>query len=492
MNTANNKHVLKTAMWKGKILQDRKIVFLLSPAKVPLLMLVIAVLSGGVLGILGTSTIAFIIGTLLFLIVLALRQFELAVAMIVVAHIYIDWFLGREIVGTMLAVALLFLLFVARSSQYPWATPGALWVWCLFLVITIPPTIQGGQGTYNLAFYYPNTIFGALVMFWLGLLIARDKMHLRTLFQALAVLGTLLALHTVIQAKTGIFLFDTSRINTYLAQVSNFELANSNAFRSGSFFENPDWNGTFFATMLFLPLGLLAEATAFPQKILYFIEILLMLIALLFTYSIGAWVGAFAGITAFILFVGSNYYRVLVPMLLVIMGVIVLIIFPTEINALFQHLSNPIEVSLRFGAWKTAINVIRAFPLTGIGLGLTNYLQRAEPYRDPAQYLPLAHPHNSYLEWGAMAGLPVLLVFLALLLSGLWQAWRTWIKVDTSTRCLLGGGIASVIALSVNSFSINGWTLPPLAVIGWLILGTMASPLVRKTQSISIESDIQS
>ncbi len=484
--------MIKTEVLREEIPLERKFIFLLSFAIIPMFLLGIGVLLVSVLGTLDTSTIVFIIGTLLFLIYLALRQYELAVALIVAAHIYSDWFLGREIIGITVAVALLFLLFIVRSSLYSWVSPRALWLWCLFLLITIPPTIEGGSGPYNLAFYYPNTIFGALVMFWLGLIVARDKIHLKTLLQALAVLGTLLALHTIIQTKTGIFLLDTARFDAYLAQVSNFGLTNSNAFRSGSFFENPDWNGTFFATMLFLPLGLLAAATTFLQKILYFIEILLMLIALLFTYSIGAWMGALAGFMAFILFVGSRYYRVLFTTLMIIMGLILVIIFPTEINAQIQHLSNPTELSLRFGAWQTAMNVIRAFPLTGIGLSLTNYLQRAEPYRNPAQYLPLAHPHNSYLEWGAMAGLPVLLVFLALLLFALWQAWRNWIQVDTSTRCLLGGGIASVIALSINSFSINGWTLPPLAMIGWLILGAMASPLVRKGKPDGTESDIRS
>lgn len=207
-----------------------------------------------------------------------------------------------------------------------------------------------------------------------------------------------------------------------------------------------------------------------------------MSIALLFTYSIGAWIGALVGIIAFILFVGSNYYRLLILVLLIIVGGIVAIIFPTELTLLFQHATNPIEVSLRSGAWQTAINIIKAFPLTGIGLSLTNYLQRAEPYRDPAQYRPLAHPHNSYLEWGAMAGLPVLIVFLALLLLALWQAWRNWIQVDRSTRSLLGAGIASVIALSINSWSINGWTLPPLAAIGWLLLGAIGSPFISRKQ----------
>lgn len=472
-------------MRRGNLSLQRGKVFLFASA---IVIVIALVLLGGVLGTVSISTEVLITGTFLFLVVLALRQYELAVVMIVIIHIYMDWFLGKEIVGTVVALVLLLLLFLIRSPQYPWVMPGALWLWCLFLVIALPPTIRGSRGNYELAFYYPSTILGAFVMFWLGMLAARDKMHLKTFFQMLAGLGTLLAIHTIIQATTGRVVFGTSGFDTYLAQVSNFMLSSS-ASRAGSFFLNPDWNGTFFAVVFFIPLGLFAEASSLLLKFLYFVLALLMLIALLFTYSLGAWIGALAGILTFALFVGRRYYHLLIPILMIIAGALLMLIFPTEINLLLQRLSNPNEVALRSGAWQTAISVIRAFPLTGVGLGPATYLQMSQPYRSRAQYIPLAHPHDSYLEWGAEAGLPVLIVFLALLLYALWQAWRNWKKVDTGTRCLLGAGIASVIAISINSLSINGWTLPPLATLSWLILGSLTSPLVRRAHAHEAEND---
>lgn len=478
--------MIKSNLWSEVQNKDRGILFLLASACIAVFTLVLMNVSSGLLGGF-TSAIAIVIGALLFLIVLGLRQYELAVTMIVAVHIYVDWFLGKEIVGVVLATGLLVLLFLVRSPRYLWTSPRTLWLWGLFLVLTIPPTLRGSQGTYELAYYYPNTIFGALMMFWLGMLIASSKMRLKILFQVLAGLGALLALHTIIQTTTGIVIFNTSVFNAYLAKEANFGLANSTLSRAGSFFENPDWNGTFFAVMLFLPASLFAESSSLLQKFLYFIEILLMTVALLYTYSIGAWLGTLFGVIAFVLFVGRNRYRILMPILMLVIGGILVIVFPTQLNALYQHGLNPTEVSLRSGAWQTAINVIKAFPLTGVGIGLTNYLQYAEPYRVPAQYIPLAHPHDAYLEWGAMAGLPVLIVFLALLLSAVWQAWRNWLRVDRDTRCLVGGGIAAVVALSANSVSINGWTLPPLATIAWLILGAISSSLLLKKQNSAME-----
>jgi O-antigen ligase len=89
--------------------------------------------------------------------------------------------------------------------------------------------------------------------------------------------------------------------------------------------------------------------------------------------------------------------------------------------------------------------------------------------------IPLVHPHNSYLEWGAMAGLPVLIVFVAILVFNMRWALHNWAISDARSRCLLAAGLAVIIVLSLNSMSVNAWTLPPLSAIGWLTLGTIAS-----------------
>jgi O-antigen ligase len=160
---------------------------------------------------------------------------------------------------------------------------------------------------------------------------------------------------------------------------------------------------------------------------------------------------------------------------------IAFVLFPSQLASLALHASNPSELSLRLGAWKTALQVISAFPLTGVGLGYEAYLERANPYRVPEQFVPLSHPHNSYLEWGAKAGIPVLVVFLVLLLYALWLAWRNWVLSNAHTRSLLGGGLTAIFTLSINSWSINGWTLPVLSLVGWLLLGVISSPLLRKS-----------
>jgi O-antigen ligase len=409
-----------------------------------------------------------------------LRQDEIVATLIIAIQLYIDSYLGFHFVSQVMALVLLAVFFLTRSPRHPWVEPRALWLWGLFLALAIIPAIRGATNLFDAAFYYPNIFFGALVMYWLGAVISRDSASIQRLFQMLAGFGTLIALHTIIQAVTGTYLFATQSEEAFLAGVSNYQLAGSNAFRAGSFFIDPDWDGTFLAMMLFLPLGLFFKRSSFPGKVLYLTEVFLMLVALLFTYSTGAWIAACAGFIVFVIFIGRAHNRVLLVLFLAISATVLIVGFPTQIALLLQHASNPSETRLRLGAWQTGIRVIAAFPLTGVGLGLQVYEARSNPYRVPAQYIPLVHPHDSYLEIGAMAGLPVLIVFIALLLFSLWQSLHNWVRADAQTRSLLCGGIAAIVALSVNSVSINGWTLPPLAALGWMIVGVISSPLISR------------
>ena len=444
---------------------------------------IIALLTLGLVGARQPYILVAVVAVVFMALLLFFRQDELAATIILAVSLYIDWYLSVRVVALIMTLLLLCFFFLARSPQRPWAEPRALWLWAIFLGLAIFPAIRGALTLHDALLYYPDIVLGAFIIYWLGLVIGRDAKSFRRFFQILAGFGVVIAIHTIIQATLHVTLLESSAASSYLASVSNYELAAGTGIsRLGSFFIDPNWNGTFLAIMVFIPFGLFAESSYFLHKILYFVEMLLILSALLFTYSSGAWYAVMGGLIVFLVFVGHNRYRVQIPLFIFIATIIVLTLFPSQINLLLQHSSDPGELALRNAVWQTALRVIQAYPLTGIGLGHLAYLQRAEPYRSTAQILPYDHPHNSYLEWGAMAGLPVLLMFLALIAFALWCTFYNWRQADTNTRMLLGAGIAAISALSINSWSINGWTLPPIAAVGWMILGVISSPLLSKRE----------
>src|SRR5207302_9583835 len=136
----------------------------------------------------------------------------------------------------------------------------------------------------------------------------------------------------IIEATTGTFLFRSTRYDAALQVLSNFQLYGTGVSRAQGFRLNPDTNGTFLAIMAFLPLGLFVESFTLLKKIFYLVELMLVLIALLFTYSTGAWLAAFAGIVTFVIFVGCNRYRMLIPLVVAVGVLILLFAFPAQID----------------------------------------------------------------------------------------------------------------------------------------------------------------
>src|SRR5437764_4230076 len=113
---------------------------------------------------------------------------------------------------------------------------------------------------------------------------------------------------------------------------------------------------------------------------LYFFVTYIILLAMLFIYSNGAWIGVIAGLVVFILFAGRKRSSFLVLSFIFIVAIILITFFPYEISTQLQHASNPTEVTLRLGAWHTALQTIQALPLTGTGLGYLAYQLRTEPF----------------------------------------------------------------------------------------------------------------
>ena len=191
--------------------------------------------------------------------------------------------------------------YVERSADDPWVYPRPILLWGLFLTLTIYPAIKGGSlDLYDAGTFYPGLIFGAFIMFWLGNIIAKNISNVRRVFQLLSVFAALIAIHTIIEATTGKFLFESARAEAALAQHSNYQLVQNlgaSVSRASSFFGQPNANGMFLALSFFLPLGLIFESTQLWAKILYLLEMLLILVALMFTYSTGSWIGVLAGIT---------------------------------------------------------------------------------------------------------------------------------------------------------------------------------------------------
>lgn len=104
----------------------------------------------------------------------------------------------------------------------------------------------------------------------------------------------------------------------------------------------------------------------------------------------------------------------------------------------------------RFGIWRDTLALIRTVPWTGVGFGEFNFAWSLTPF----PHRPVAffdHTHNLGLQLIVELGLPLGLLVIALLLVGLWQAFkRTWL-VEGEAGASLRAAFVGVLLASIHS-----------------------------------------
>lgn len=100
---------------------------------------------------------------------------------------------------------------------------------------------------------------------------------------------------------------------------------------------------------------------------------------------------------------------------------------------------------VRYHLYLETARMIAERPLAGWGIGgwTPQWHERAPPLLAPRNM-----PHNDFLWMGAQAGIPGALTLLAILLTGLWQAWR---RDDLPGRCAFAALLIVLLATTVNS-----------------------------------------
>ena len=140
---------------------------------------------------------------------------------------------------------------------------------------------------------------------------------------------------------------------------------------------------------------------------------LVSVICLAFTWSRSAWVGV---VMAVVILLCLNDKRWIA---LCIAGIFVLpLVLPESILARLTSIGNTNDTSTtyRIAVWKSSVNMIRDYPLCGIGLGSDAFLTMYRRYALSGAEFAL-HAHNFYLQWIADMGVWGLVIFISIILT---------------------------------------------------------------------------
>lgn len=197
----------------------------------------------------------------------------------------------------------------------------------------------------------------------------------------------------------------------------------------------------------------------------------LTLLALIASWSRGAWLGAAAaGGVLLLMLPARSRWGILALMFLVTLalGAGRLGWIPAPIQARLAGVREEIQIAdvrgvevneanfaviERLAHWQAAVGMIRAHPVFGVGFG--NYAAAYPNYALIRWPNPLGHAHNIYLNMAAEIGLVGLTIYLLLWLAIGVRTWQAWRRARGWRRGLAAGLMAAWAHLHVHNFFDN-------------------------------------
>ena len=157
-------------------------------------------------------------------------------------------------------------------------------------------------------------------------------------------------------------------------------------------------------------------------------------------------------------------------------GVVAIVVgFGLYLKAKGSAYTSPIGVALdmRVSIWRTAIRMLTAHPLFGIGVGQFQFQVAAfEPDETLVAYLRVSrfNAHNQFLEMAAELGLVGGALFVAMFAAILWRAWTAF---RASRDAALGGAITGVVAFLITCLAGQPLLYEVVAHPFWMVLGVV-------------------
>jgi O-antigen ligase len=213
----------------------------------------------------------------------------------------------------------------------------------------------------------------------------------------------------------------------------------------GLFDHHLTFGGYYMLVFLLASAFLLYRKRSGLFRILDFAAPAILGLSLVFSYARSAWLGALAGIVALGLLKGGRFVYLMILGLLVVC-VLVLVIEPTSLDRIKEiDLSRDRPESTRVRLWQTSINMIKAKPVWGIGLG--NFGQMFDRYKVEGIYDTTCHPHNDFLNVAVNSGLLGLAAYLSIWAVFLYSGVKSVLKKRGSGCRMQIGGIVAIVAL---------------------------------------------
>lgn len=209
---------------------------------------------------------------------------------------------------------------------------------------------------------------------------------------------------------------------------------------------------------------------------LFGLAALAMLGILFLTRSRGGYLAAAVGIMLISGVMGYRRWAITIFVITTLLIGIFIFIEPGSNSSALSDLSNTDTFAFRLQVWQLALNMIRDFPFTGVGMGDFNAVaERLYPFP------PMADPsaHNLYLQVAVDLGLIGLAAWLGILGTSLGKGWRLYWRDGEGSAVFLG------LLIGTTSYAVHGlidltvWGTR-MTIVPWLVLAALTPFLFQR------------
>ena len=270
-----------------------------------------------------------------------------------------------------------------------------------------------------------------------------------------------------------------------LARWSDSNSVAEGTVRIYSTLENPNLLAGFLLPVLPLAVVALLRWRSRVQRIFALTALVLGLVALVLTYSRGAWMGMVASLAVMALLLALRhtrhwppFWRRALPLLLLLGGAVLLAVLVTQVEPLRVRVMSLVagredsSNNFRMNVWTSVLAMIQERPWLGIGPGNTAFNLIYPLYQQP-KFNALS-AYSIPLELAVEAGIPGLLAGLGLFLA----AVRTGLAQRFSEGSLALPSLAAVAVfagLGVQGLTDTIFFRPEVQLVAFLCLATLAA-----------------
>ena len=427
--------------------------------------------------------------------VLSVRMWPVAVALVVASAALIDQYLaGSVAVSEVYEVTFSEVLLIVLLVRVIWhlcahrvklgAAPALLGLWALYLVLLLPAVCATQPLSVGLRAY---SVVGssAALAFFCALVAFQRVGGLRLFVVALAVWAGFAVVFSLAGFFLNLSLIPSPRFEQFHGEVVRLELRKLGLIlaRQKSFYVWPSFWGAFLAGMLPLLVATTVTGRRLARIGFGFVAILVS-VALALNLDRGAVLGL--GMALVPLGLVARRYKLTTAYGLACIALVslaALAAFPATRGLLGPgHVWDLLEYyfrSDRVYIFADTLRMLPGLPLFGVGFGTETYWQLYETYGSPQALSTYVQPHNSYLEYLVYAGLPATLAFVAILLRVSLKAVASLRSVSREDQWYIVGLLAGLLALAVEAFFDRTLFFWPVACLWWILLGALEGVRTR-------------